>query len=209
MSKTGFKAYACYLYTKNIHFSDNKHNIMNLTKVPLKDKLMNSWNNKRRKTDGIKFREIEEECSNIKQLALLYSSYYVENPNFYIQEIFEDDFEKYKNNVIILKNLKECLTNDLRSVIMHIQNEEITAKSMFTSSTSIPQIFKMGYSINTLVIMEELFKLSNLNKDIKINSLEEEAWKNVLLNLKWYRPIIQTYLDKENWKEIAKEIFKK
>ena len=205
---TGFLAYATYCYLKNIHFADNKFNIMTISDVPLKDKLINSWNNKRRKKDGLKFKAIEEECSNIKELALLYSSYYINNSNFYIQEIFEDNFETYQNNKIILNNLKEVFTNDLKDIILHVKHEEINIKELFISSTEIPEIFKRDYSKNTLVILNDLFNIIKLNENININSLEMEAWKNTKLNLICYKQIIQQYLNKEDWKQIAKDILR-
>ncbi len=209
MSAIGFTAYTTYVFIKNLHFKDNNFNIMNISGIPLHNKLLNSWNNKRRKKDGLKFKSIEEECSNIKQLALLYASYYVENPNFYIQDIFEDDFETYKNNKIILENLKECFTNDLKSVILTSKEEQISPKKLFIADNSLPRIFKMGYSINTLCIMDNLFKILELNKNVAINSLEEGGWENVKLSIKNYKPIIKSYLDKHNWKAITKEILKK
>ena len=119
---TGFRAYAVYLFLKNVHFKDNNYSIMNITNIPMKDKLLDNWNKKRRLQDGIKFREIEKECSEIKQLALLYASYYVEDSNFYIQDIFEDDFQKYKDNITILNNLKEYVINDFQEIINHCEH---------------------------------------------------------------------------------------
>ena len=206
--KTGFRAYAIYLFVKNLHFKDNNFNVMTLKKTPMKDKLLASWNNKRRKQDGIQFQAIEKECSNIKSLAILYSSYYVNNPNFYIREIFEDDFSIYKNNIAELKSLDNFFTNELNHVLMYVKENELKTKDLFVGSGSIPLIFKMNLSFNTLVIMNDLFNILEKNKDLEVNSLEKERWKSLLIRIKWYKPIIKDYLDKTNWKELAYEILK-
>ncbi len=209
MKPTGFKAYACYLFIKNIHFKNNNYNIMNYNSIPMKDKLLNNWNKKRRKQDGIKFQEIEKEFSSIYSLALLFSSYYVKNSNFYIQDIFDDNFEIFKNNYAELKLIKNVLTNDLDCVIMYLNERQIKPINIFVSNTEIPKIFKMGLSFNSIVILNDLFSIIKKNKDLRINSLEKGGWDNVQLNLKWYKSVIQKFLDDYSWKEIVKEILKK
>jgi len=206
MRLTGFRAYSCYLYVKNVHFANNNHDIMKLSKVPLRDKLIDSWNKKRRKKDGMKFLEIEEQFKTNASLALLYSSYYIKNGNFYIQDLFEDDFEVFKKNYAELKLIKNVLTNDLNDVIMYLKSENIKPINILTSETQIPKIFNMGLSFNSIVILNKLFNILELNKNLKINSLEMEAWKDVQLNLTWYEKIIQSYLQKHDWKSIVKEL---
>ena len=209
MRTVGFNAYCVYLYIKNIHFKDNSYDIMSLREIPLKDKLLSSWNNKRRKKDGQKFKAIEEVCSDIKSLALLFSSYYVQDNNFYIQDIFEDDFEIYKKNVSELKLLKEVFINDLKEIITICKEDQIKPLDLLTSKTEIPRIFKIGISINSLVILNKLFKIVELNKNICINSLEKEKWKDITLNLRWYKEIIKSYIKQYDWKTIVKKVLNK
>lgn len=209
MRITGFRAYCVYLYIKKVHYANNSHNIMNLHDIPLANRLLGTWNKKRSGQDGMKFLEIEKQFQTNQDLALLYSSYYLNNPNFYIQELFEDDFDRFRKNKAELKLLKNVLTNDLECVIIHIKSNNVTPINIFTSESQIPQIFKMGLSWNSLVILNKLFNIVALNENIDINSLEMEAWKNVQISLKGYEQIIQSYLEKHDWKSIAKELLKK
>ena len=207
MARSGFRAYAVYLFVKNLHFKDNDFNVMKLTKTPMKDKLMDSWNKKRRLQDGIKFQAIEEKTNNIKSLALLYASYYVRNASgFYIQEMFEDNFKTYQNNVAELRSLENVFTNDLNSVIIYCRENKVKLKDLLVGSGSIPKIFKLDLSWNSLVILNDLFDIVELNTDIQVNILEKERWLNSKIKLKNYKPIIQDYLDKKDWKELAQEI---
>lgn len=205
---TGFEAYCLYVFIKQIHFKDNTFNVMNLKKTPMGNKLIKSWNDNRRNKDGLSFQKIESKFNKIKPLARLYSSYYINNPNFYIQDLFDDEFHIYKNNMNELKMIKDVFTNDLLDIISHIKIENTTTKELFVSNSSIPQIFKMGLSFNSLVIMDDIFDIVKLNEKNKINTLEKERWKQLKLLLKWYKPIIQKYLNENNWKELTKQILK-
>ena len=64
----------------------------------------------------------------------------------------------------------------------------------------------MDLSWNTLVILNDLFGIVELNADLQVNTLEKERWLSSKIKLKKYRPIIKDYLDRNNWKEIAQEI---
>lgn len=204
--KTGIKAYCVYIFVKNLHFKKNDFNVMNLKKTPMKDKLIKSWNEKRRKQDGLQFQAIEQECSNIQSLAILFSSYYVKNPEFYIREIFDDDFKIYKNNIAELNKLEEVFKNELNYVISYCRENSIKAKDIFIGQGSIPKIFKLDLSFNTIVIMNDIFNILEKNKDLQVNSLERARWASLQIRLKWYKPIIQAYLDKTNWKKISREM---
>lgn len=206
MKTTGFTAYCCYLFIKNIHFKDNDVNIMNIHGIPMKDKLINSWNKKRRKQDGVKFREIENECKDIKSLAFLYSSYYIKNPNFYIQDIFEDTFDIFQKNSIEILYIDELFINDLKEVLNFCREEQLTPQKLFYAKTEIPKIFKLNISFNSLVILNEVFNVVEQNKDIKINPLEEGKWETLKISLVKYKLIIESQLDKYNWKQIIKEV---
>jgi hypothetical protein len=209
MARSGFRAYAIYLFMRNIHFKDNKFNVMKLTKTPMKDKLLTSWNKKRRLQDGLKFSAIEEKTNNIKSLALLYASYYMQTNDFYIQQIFEDNFRVYQKNVAELRQLENVFTNDLNCVIIYCKENKIKVKSLFVGKDSIPQIFKMDLSWNSLVILNDLFGIVKLNQDLQVNILENGRWLNSKLKLEWYKPIIQDYLNRTNWTEIAQDLLKK
>jgi hypothetical protein len=206
MAKTGFKAYAVYLFVKNLHFKDNDFNVMRLKKTPMKDKLINSWNKKRRLQDGLKFQAIEEKSGNIKSLALLFASYYMVNNDFYIQQMFNDNFGTYQKNLAELRQLESVFTNDLKSVIIYCREEKLKVRDLLVGLGSIPKIFKMDLSWNTLVILNDLFGIVELNADLQVNSLEKERWLSSKIKLKNYKPIIQDYLNRNNWKEIAQEI---
>jgi len=209
MSVTGFKSYAVYLFIKNIHFANNSFNIMNhQNEIPMKDKLINSWNKKRVKRDGIKFLEIEKQFNTVEELTLLYSSYYIDNNNFYVNDIIEDEFNIYNKNKAELNNLEEHLTNDFKYVIIKCKENKISSSKLFIGKTSLPPIFKMNLSYNSLVILDDLFNIIKLNEKLKINNLEKMRWENVKLNMKGYKLIIQKFLDKKDWRKIVKNIIK-
>ena len=205
---TGFKAYAVYLFVKNLHFKDNEYNVMTLTKTPMKSKLMDSWNKKRRLKDGKKFQAIEEKTDNIQSLALLYASYIVNSPSmsFYIQDMFEDDFREYKNNLAELRQLESVFTNDLQDVIIYCKENKVRFRDVLVGKNSIPKIFKMDLSWNSLVVFDKLFDIVGQNEDLKVNILEKERWLNSKIKIKKYKPIIQDYLKRTNWNELAKNI---
>jgi hypothetical protein len=194
---------------KQVHFADNNFNVMQLKKTPFQEKLLNRWNEKRRFKDGAKFKDIEKQFTKRSSQALLYGSYIIKNKFFYIQEMFEDNFDTYKKNIAELRQIEQVFTTDLTNVIIHARENKISTKSLFVSENSIPQIFKMQLSFNSIVILNDVFNILELNKNIQINSLEEVRYKELKLNIKKYKMLIQNYLDKSNWKEITKDILTK
>ncbi len=199
---TGINAYAVYLYIKNIHFKNNNHNIITMNMNKFKNKLLNKWNSDRRKVDGFKFKEIQTQYPKKNDLILLFSSYYIKNKNFYIQEIIEDEFNLYKKNVAELNNIEKVLTFDLKSVILLCRENKKSLKDIFIGETSIPKIFKLNLSFNSLIIFNNIFDLINKNKENNINSLEIRRWNDIKINIKKYELIIHQYINSQNWKTI-------
>ena len=209
MKITGFNAYVIYIAIKNIHFSNSKFDITKHKKIPFKDKLINNWNKTRRLKDGNKFYEIEKKFNTLNSLTFLYSSYYIHNSNFYIQEILEDNFNKVKKNLAELKNIKDIYTNDFYDVIIYCKENNLKAKDLFFNEGRIPPIFNLDISINSLIILNELFDIVKLNEKNKINDLEKERWLSFKIILNKYKLIINNFITQENWKKITNNIIKK
>jgi len=194
---SGYKAYSIYLMTKHVHFKDNDYNMM---KRKYNKKFLDKWNKERVDKDGYIFQEIQNKYNNEKLLKLLFSTYYIENSNFYIKDIVDNNFKVFKDNLKYLKDIEKNFTIDFESVIL---NHKLT--DILISKNSVPKIFKLNYSWNFLVIMNRCFNIVGKNKDIEINSLQEAKWNEILVNLKKYEMVINEFIDYD-WKQIIKSV---
>lgn len=199
MEVSGYKAYSIYLSVKHSHFKNNNYNVMS---GKYSKKFLNKWNTNRAKSDGYIFQEIQKKYRNIKVLKLLFSTYYVNNSNFFIRDIITDDFKIFKKNLEYLKEIEKNFTIDFENVILNYKLTDI-----LISENSIPEIFKLGYSWNFLVIMNNSFNIVGKNKDIKINSLEEAKWNEIKVNLEKYNMVISEFIEYD-WKQIIKSLIK-
>ena len=144
MKATGFKAFCVYCHIKHVHFSNSKHSITKVKGTPLKNKLIGTWNKTKYKVDGRLFLEVEKKYPHTQKMGLLYSSYYMNNSKFYIRDMIEEEYEQFRQNTYELKNIEQTFTNDLQNVIVSLQEDKCKFQDILTSSTSIPQIFKMN-----------------------------------------------------------------
>jgi hypothetical protein len=201
---SGFNAYCLYLGVKKMHFNNSKFDASTLKKNPFKDKLLNNWNKERSSKDGALFQEINTKFNNTQTLVLLYASYYIKDKDFYVRHIIDERYETFKKNIYEIQNIDKIFTTDLKSVIIYSKENKLKIKDLFISTNSIPKIFKMKISYNSLVILEKVFNIIELNKDIKMNLIEERRWKDEICTLKQYTKIVDKHFKDVNWKELTK-----
>ena len=205
---TGFGAYCLYIAVKKIHFGNKKGNVVLYKKNSLKNKLIDNWNNKRRHKDGRFFQVIEEKYSSSKVLKLLFASYHLNDSNFYVRDILDDNYQIFKDNLYELKNIEEVFTTALESVIIDCIKEKKKIKNLLVSDNSIPEIFNLGLSFNVLVILNNLFNIIEINKDNKLNLLEEERWTSLKINIIKYDLLIEEIYKKYNWEIKLKKLLR-
>lgn len=207
---TGFNAYIFYIRTK-VFFNNKKYNITN--KKINKNKFISSWNKTRCDKDGILFKIIEEKMPrNRDKYIRLFSYYYLNNNNFYINEILEDNFKLFKTNEQRLSNILEVVKNDFRVILNLCDKNNKKLKSVFRSK-SLPIIFKMfernKISIYSFIIFDHIF---NISKNININNLDFlEKEKFIFVNDKIFNKfklVVYEFLfnDDYDWIKIFKDI---
>ena len=206
---TGFGAYTLYIAIKKIHFGTIKGDTSLYNKNSLKNKFIDNWNKIRRNKDGILFQSVENKYKSSKVLKLLFASYYIKDSQFYIQDILEDNFQIFKDNLYELKNIEEVFTNELECVIIECKKNKKKIIDLLVAESSVPEIFNLDLSFNVLVILNNLFNIIELNKDNKLNLLEKERWKKLKRNLIKYDLLINKFITKKNWEIELKKLLRK
>ena len=207
--RTGFTAYCAYIYTKKLLFNPKCYT-SGITTNTLKSKLLPRWNDTRSKGDGIFFQEVQERYPHYQSLVLMMSTYYIKDSDFYVRDILSDEFKLFKRNVFELKNIKEQYENDLFHVLSKCKDENIKPSDLFSSNTNnIPKIFTEKISFNSLIILQKVFSVVELNKDLEINTLQERSWDEIKLKIKGYVCVFDKYTNDHDWKNLTKKLLKK
>lgn len=194
---SGYKAYSIYLTIKNIHFQNNDYDINNIS---YSKRYLNKWNTERKNTDGYLFQDIQKKYNDVYILKLLFATYYLNSKNFYLTDIFDDNFELFKDNIRYLRDIENNFTKDLRYIMI-----DNSLKNLLICDSGIPKIFKLDISWNFLVIINIIFDIKKLNKNSTFNSLERRKYDEIMIKIHKYSLIINKFIKLRNWKKIIRE----
>jgi hypothetical protein len=176
--------------------------------LPRREQFIRTWNLKRRFKDGFFFQKIQNKYSTKKSLALLFASYWVDNPNFYILDILDDNYKKYKRTLNELENLKELLTVDFESIKDRVENSKSKSYADLLRDPKIMTVKDISY--NSLSIFDKVFKIHKHLEEHKKNNdwniVYEEKWAFYNVFFKKYFKIIMHSFDIKEVKQQMKEI---
>ena len=196
MSVSGINAYIANIAIKHVYFKT--------LKMPSKQfgrKYIKKWNESVRHRDGIFYYKINEKYPDIKVLKLLFAIYYLENSNYYVLNIIEDEFKLFDWYIRELKNIEDEFVTQTTGILLDCKKKRIKFKDLLVSKKGIPKIFKMNLSYNILVTYNRIFDIIGLNKENKLNVLEKEIWDDVKNKLIGYDRLISRHIDYD-WKKL-------
>jgi len=212
MSKeTGFQSYHIYNTIKYIHFKSKKYDI---TKMPLakKEQFLKKWNEEMiHRPDSLTFLKLDK-LYNKEELIRMFTYYYLEDRNFYVYSLSEDDFKLFKKMEFELSMIKDVLEKDFYLIYYLAMKNNKKLKHMLFSKKGIPTIFKIYdrglISINTLVALHLAFGIGDRINYKLLNIVEEEKLKKYKLIFDKYIQIVYKYFDFDT-KGVFKEHYEK
>lgn len=203
---TGFHAFWIYVAVKNIHFGDNKYNIME-QRLPTKARFLKTWNDGRKDRDGMQFLKIMERISGQEKqdYIRLFAAYYMKNPNFHVSVILNDNFHTYKQNELELNDLLATVKSDYLAAILYCHEKDIDPQHMFYGNDSLPLIYKMfnrgKISTNSLIAFNEIFGIAKGLYWYCNDVVEADRVKSYQQIFDKYRPIVYNYFKEIDWKK--------
>lgn len=207
MQYTGFRSFWIYNLIKYIHFNSKKFNIMDgLTK---KSVYLKKWNEEMiNRRDSLMFKKIDEILEGDQnKLIRLMTTYWIKNNKFYITQIFDDDFQSFKDNEWEITHLKEVLERDYTYILMFAIKNNIPLKTIFKNK-KYSVLFKMyekkKISINSIICFEIAFNFIEKMDISKFNIVQEEKFEFYKKIIDKYTQIIYKYID-FNTKEYLKQ----
>ena len=215
MSLTGFNSFWIYNAVKYVHFNGKKSNI--LEKLPRREVYLNKWNEEMiNRRDSMYFFKLDEMFLGKKEnLIRCYAYYYIRNKQFYVTEIFDEDFKLYKDMEWELEHIKVVIENDFLKIMIYALEQKKKLDEIF-KSTSLSDVFymydKKTISIRTLMALEKSFKMLekldrtklNIIEKNKIEKYEKIFEKYYLIVYKYFEFDIKDYL-KNTYIKIRKE----
>lgn len=183
-------------------------------KPPKKTVFLHKWNKDRHKRDGKLFHRIEAYLpQNRANYIRLYCYYYIQNPNFFVTEILDDNFRLYRKNEYELKNIEQTIKNDFMSMLARC-HRPMTLKKMILGDedkTELPYMFYLYHqnkiSIHTIIAMLLAKpKLLPEFNERKLNMVDEEKLKQFNKIFDKYLNVVYNFFEDVNWNNFFKEI---
>lgn len=202
---TGFDAYAAYICTKRIHLADNKFDLSKATVLPRKAALIDKWNRERRHKDGNIFYKINQKYQTIPELVLLYSAYWLKNPNFYARDIIDDDFRYMKKMEAELRDPNVILRVDWDAICTYCEDNDVTLKHVLFGP-GLPQIFSMSVSPVTLIILDKVLSIFGRVSIDEVNVLLKDRYIRAKIIFDKISKSVESYLSDYDWTEEVKTL---
>jgi hypothetical protein len=204
-SLTGFNAYWIYVNVKQMHFGSEKYDITK-SGFAKKQLFISKWNSERVARDGKLFFQIEERYPSANDLVKLYSVYYYNDTNFYVNDILNDRFDLFKKRQLEIANINVVFNNDLNTVIMHCIENKVKISEVLFQEGIIPKILTLDISPFTVCIFNMIFKLTDKININSFNVLEKKKATVLQIKLDKFQKIYYTVLSKDitEWKKIIR-----
>jgi len=194
-----------------MHFGSKKYDI---TEMPLgrKERFLKKWNEEMiNRAESLMFLKLDK-LYNKDQIIRLFAYYYLEDKNFYITDVIEDDFKLFRDNELELILLKDVLERDFYTIYYLKNKNERKMIDILFKKKGIPYIFKMYnlkmISIHTLIALHLVWDIGNKINHESLNIVEEEKLKKYKIIFDKYIQIVYKYYN-FNVEEFLRTIIKK
>jgi hypothetical protein len=210
MRKTGFKAFWFYNTVTKMHFGKGKYNVME-QKLPRREVFVKSWNDKYRNRSGHLFQKIEKYLPEKRYSYIkLFAFYWIKKSNYYVTDIFSDDFKLYKTYEYELNNLEEVVEKDFINILNFCQSKGLKLKQFFFSKRGFPPVLKIyekeKISVHSLIAFNIAFNIHNRIDTKTLDIIEEEKFKKIEQIWVDYYKIVLPYFSKIDWKQFFKTL---
>jgi hypothetical protein len=197
-SPTGFRAYHIYNVVKYVHFGSKKYDI---SKSPLckRDVFLKKWNDEvRHKGISLLYLKLDKLFNN-KELIRLFSYYYLEDKDFYVTAVIEDDLRIFKKYETELELLKEVIESDLLRIFILMKKNNKLLKDILFSKNGMPLILQMYdrkiINVHTLLAFDIVWSIGSKIKVEHLNIVEAEKYKKYRLIFDKYKQIVYKYFN--------------
>jgi hypothetical protein len=194
-----------------MHFKSKKYDII---KMPLakREQFLKKWNDEMiNRAESLMFLKIDK-LYNKDQIIRLFAYYYLEDKNFYITSVIEDEFKLFRKYESELSLIKDVIETDFYKIVYLMRKNNTKFKDILFNENGIPKIFKIYdmkiISVHTLIAIDLLWDIGNKINYESLNVVEEEKLKKYKTIFDKYVPIVYKYYD-FNGKEFFKNCFKK
>jgi len=208
---TGFQSYHIYNVVKYMHFRSKKYDI---TKMALakKKQFLKKWNDEMiNRAESLMFLKLDK-LYNKDQIIRLFAYYYLEDKNFYITSIIEDEFKLFRKYESELSLIKDIIETDFYKIEYLRNKNNKERKDILFKKNGIAPIFKMYdlkmISVHTLIALHLIWNIGNRINYESLNIVEEEKLKKYKIIFDKYIPIVYKYYN-FNIKEFFKNCFEK
>ena len=212
MSDFGFTQFWIYMVLKKIHFktTGKSYNIMT-DKLPAHKRFLTQWNGRRVNTDGVMFLRLSEKMpQNEKAIFRLYAYYYLENPDFHISAIFNDDFRLWYKYEYEIRNLETVVSSDWLKLNRFCQKKGIQIKTLFFKEGQYLPILKLYdarmISVHSLLAFNQAFGFYEQVKKDNLHIIYLDKMKKYDMLFVKYFPIVKTFYDSRDWKTFLRDI---
>lgn len=197
--KTGYECFKRYLYVKLMMHQKKSYGINN-------KKFLKMWNENRRNKDGSKFLTLEKKLSE-RQMMTLFVAYFLDNNDFYVMDIFEDQFRIYKDFTQKIQNVELFYKKELYNILDLIEKKNLTLKKFMFAEKELPLVLTTGQDSVTIFVLNELFSfLSKVDKK-QMDVLSKTKLKGVEKNCTVLRRYFKwKEIEISNFKQLTKEI---
>lgn len=194
---SGFQSYHIYNTIRHIYFNSKKtYDILNKP-LPRREVLLKKWNEEMiHRKDSLFFFKLDK-LFNKEQLIRLFAYYYLENSDFYIYNIFDDDMKLFRVNESNLLLMKDIIETDILTMIYLCIKNNKKIKQIIFSKSGIPIIFKMyekkQISVYTIIAFQKVYKIIDRINKKSLNVVTEDRVNKYQKIIDKFSPIVYKY----------------
>jgi len=207
---SGFEAYQYFHTMKHVHFADNDFDVTRCKTLPNRRGLVNKWNREEIDLNGHIFQKINMDNTNRNNMILLFASYWIQTPDFFVRDIIQDKYKTFKDNVSCIKRAEKVFEADVYKVLEYCEKKKITIKKYFYSPDTLYHIRRTEFiSKNSIILLNQCLDFFNkLNYD-SLNFIEQSKYDYYKVFFKKYWMILKRYIGGIDWKLKLKDILNK
>ena len=199
-SLTGFRAYHIYCTVKNIFFRSKKYDIMTMP-LPKRDVFIKKWNDEIvNRRDSMLFYKLDKLFETDENaLKRLYCFYWLENPKFWISDVFDNGMATWKGYEGELNAIRDVLERDLYAICAIAAGNNVGLRHMFDSRGRVPLVFRaydLGkISVHGLLGFHYAMGIGEWQSVTARNVVEEEKLKKYRAIIDKYSKLVHKYYD--------------
>jgi hypothetical protein len=162
-----------------------------------KEQFLKKWNDEMiNRAESLMFLKLDK-LYNKDQIIRLFAYYYLEDKNFYITSVIEDEFNLFRKYESELSLIKDVIEIDFYKIVYLMKKNNRKFKDILFKKKGIAPIFKMYdlkvISIHTLIAVHFVWDIGNKINYESLNIVEEEKLKKYKIIFDKYLPIVYNF----------------